>query len=134
MGRGKAYTPEEELAILEYVFSKVKNDNDFGLKSSKLTRKDDWTDLEKKPGMSRTAASLANHYRRHMQNRLYSIEGADAECLMVIGKAHRVQMTDKKKDGNSMEKSKIDSVDEKKTNCDDKKTLSGSEKNQEREK
>ncbi|CAL2041991.1 unnamed protein product [Caenorhabditis brenneri] len=39
-----------------------------------------------------------------------------------------------KKDGNSMEKSKIDSVDEKKTYCDDKKTLTGGEKNLEREK
>ncbi|CAL2042072.1 unnamed protein product [Caenorhabditis brenneri] len=37
-----------------------------------------------------------------------------------------------KKDGNSMEKSKIESVDEKKTDCDDKKTLTGSEKNLER--
>ncbi|CAL2042069.1 unnamed protein product [Caenorhabditis brenneri] len=39
-----------------------------------------------------------------------------------------------KKDGNSMEKSKKDSVDEKKTYCDDKRTLKGSEKNLEREK
>ncbi|EGT56115.1 hypothetical protein CAEBREN_15828 [Caenorhabditis brenneri] len=98
MGRGKAFTPEQERAIIEYVYTKVKNDYDFGIKSSKLTRKDDWTDLEKKPGMTRTAASLADHYRRHMQNRLYSIEGADAECLIAIGKAHGVQMTDKVKE------------------------------------
>ncbi|CAL2042071.1 unnamed protein product [Caenorhabditis brenneri] len=102
MGRGKAFTPEQERAILEYVFSKVKNDNDFGIKSSKLTRKDDWTNLEKKPGMTRTAASLADHYRKHMQNRLYSIEGVDAECLIVIGKAHGVQMTDKVKEAFEM--------------------------------
>ncbi|CAL2042068.1 unnamed protein product [Caenorhabditis brenneri] len=81
-----------------YVFNKVKNDYEFGNKSTKLTRREDWEDLEKKPGMTRTAASLADHYRKHMQNRLYSIEGVDAECLMVIGKAHRVQMTDKVKE------------------------------------
>ncbi|EGT56166.1 hypothetical protein CAEBREN_02715 [Caenorhabditis brenneri] len=69
MGRGKAFTAEEERAILEYAFNKVKNDYDFGNKST--------------------------NYRKHMKVRLYSIQGVDTGYLLAIGKAHGVSMSDR---------------------------------------
>ncbi|EGT56141.1 hypothetical protein CAEBREN_10206 [Caenorhabditis brenneri] len=100
MGRGKAFTPEQERAILEYVFNKVKNDYDFGIKSSKLTRQEDWVDLERQPDMKKSALSLESkhnkysEFRRHLKGKIYAFDNVDPEKILVIGKQLGVMMSD----------------------------------------
>ncbi|CAL2042067.1 unnamed protein product [Caenorhabditis brenneri] len=103
MVKREPFTPEEEIVMLNYVYSKVKHASDFDLKISRMATENAWIELARRPGMTRTAESYESHYRKHMKVRLYSIQGVDTGHLLAIGKAHGVSVSDRIKRAFEME-------------------------------
>ncbi|EGT56156.1 hypothetical protein CAEBREN_22290 [Caenorhabditis brenneri] len=95
MVKREPFTPEEEVLMLNFVYSKIEHALKYDLKPSRMATDKAWIELARRPGMTRTAESYESHYRKHMKVRLYSIQGVDTGPLLAIGKAHGVSMSDR---------------------------------------